>query len=154
MGSLRGSLQEVLPPEVLGWLLLRRANLPTSARLSIQAAAGNSLLFTDIERAMRAMEDELMVHDDSRRQPQHQKPRSFWVEEDGDWSLLLTPEEDLQDVISFLGDPACGFQASPGCLFPSGARCFPRPARETGFWHQEDDGAYSYWELAEDGEYY
>ena len=71
-------LEEVLPGEVLGWLLLRRANLPTSARLSIQAAAGNSLLFTDIERAMRSMEDELMIHDDSRRAAPARR-RSFWV---------------------------------------------------------------------------
>ena len=38
-------LEEVLPSEVLRWLLLRRANLPSAARLSIQAAAGNSLQF-------------------------------------------------------------------------------------------------------------
>ena len=59
-------LEEVLPSEVLGWLLLRRANLPSAARLSIQAASGNSLHLQDIERAMRSMEDELMIHDESR----------------------------------------------------------------------------------------
>ena len=146
-------LQEVLPPEVLGWLLLRRANLPTSARLSIQAAAGNSLLFTDIERAMRAMEDELMVHDDSRRQPQHQKRRSFWVEEDGEWSLLLTPEEDLQDVISSSEILHVGSRLPQDVYFHQDPEPSPGPA-ETGFWHQDDDGAFSYWEMAEDGEFY
>ncbi|CAE7708420.1 RE2, partial [Symbiodinium microadriaticum] len=146
-------LQEVLPPEVLGWLLLRRANLPTSARLSIQAAAGNSLLFTDIERAMRAMEDELMVHDDSRRQPQHQKRRSFWVEEDGDWSLILAPEEDLQDVISSSEILHIGSRLPQDVYFHQEPDAF-QGQLEAGFWHQEDDGAYSYWELAEDGEYY
>ena len=48
-------------------MLLRRANLPTQARLSVQAAAGNSLHFKGIERALRAMEDELLVHDETRR---------------------------------------------------------------------------------------
>ncbi|OLP85639.1 putative transposon protein [Symbiodinium microadriaticum] len=144
-------LQEVLPPEVLGWLLLRRANLPTSARLSIQAAAGNSLLFTDIERAMRAMEDELMVHDDSRRQPQHQKRRSFWVE--GEWSLLLTPEEDLQDVISSSEILHVGSRLPQDVYFHQDPEP-PVGSMDAGFWHQDDDGAFSYWELAEDGEFY
>ena len=30
----------------------------------------------------------------------------------------------------------------------------PSPTTETGFWHQDDDGSYSYWEIAEDGEFY
>ena len=33
---------EVLPDELLGWLLLRRANLPAAARLSVQASVQNS----------------------------------------------------------------------------------------------------------------
>ena len=53
-------LETVLPEEVLGWLLLRRSNLSSGSKLSIQAAAGNSLKFNDIERAMRQQEDELL----------------------------------------------------------------------------------------------
>ena len=45
--------QEILPAEVLGWLLLRRAGLPASSRLSVQASVGNSLKFSDLERALR-----------------------------------------------------------------------------------------------------
>ena len=48
------SLPEVLPPEVLGWLLLRRSNITHQERLSVQAAAGNSLRIDDIEKALRS----------------------------------------------------------------------------------------------------
>ena len=37
--DLENSEVEVLPQEILGWILLRRANLPPAARLSVQAAA-------------------------------------------------------------------------------------------------------------------
>ena len=145
-------LEEVLPGEVLGWLLLRRANLPTSARLSIQAAAGNSLLFTDIERAMRSMEDELMVHDEAKRNHQPRR-RSFWVEEEGEWSLVMAPEEDLQELVSSSEVHYVGSRLPPEVYYHHE----PEPASyhgETGFWHQDDDGAFSFWEMAEDGEFY
>eukprot|EP00439_Symbiodinium_sp_Y106_P078915 s1939_g17.t1 len=145
-------LQEVLPPEVLGWLLLRRANLPTSARLSIQAAAGNSLMFTDIERAMRSMEDELMVHDDSRKQ-QPPRRRSFWIEDDGEWSLLLTSEDDLQDVLAASEVHYVGPRLPQDVYFQYDDDPFASQY-DTGYWHQDDDGAYSFWELADDGEFY
>ena len=145
-------LEEVLPGEVLGWLLLRRANLPTSARLSIQAAAGNSLLFTDVERAMRSMEDELMVHDEAKRNHQPRR-RSFWVEEEGEWSLVMAPEEDLQELVSSSEVHYVGSRLPPEVYYHHE----PEPASyhgETGFWHQDDDGAFSFWEMAEDGEFY
>ena len=86
--------------------------------MSIQAAAGNSLLFADIERAMRSMEDELMVHDEARRQ-QNPRRRSFWIEEDGEWSLLLASEDDLQDVLSC--SEVRWASTSPKCVLPSGS---------------------------------
>ena len=41
---------QVLPDEALGWLVLRRANLSSSSRLSVQASVQNSLSFRAIER--------------------------------------------------------------------------------------------------------
>ena len=88
------TLLEILPEEVLGWLLLRRSGLPASARLSIQAAAGNSMKFSDIEKAMRQQEDELR-NQERNRQGSHHHQRSFWVEEDDQWGLVLQESEEL-----------------------------------------------------------
>ena len=87
-------LPEIIPEEVLGWLLMRRSGLPSAAKLSIQAAAGNSLRFSDVEKAMRQQEDELMNQE---RQKHSQKSqRSYWVEREGDWGIFLADvDEDL-----------------------------------------------------------
>lgn len=91
---------EALPEEVLGWLLLRRAGLSTSSRLSVQASVGNSLRFDAIERALRDQEEELLA---AERRPQMkghggkgQPPRrTFWVEENKEWGLLdFEPDQD------------------------------------------------------------
>ena len=52
--------------------------------LSIQVTAGNSM-FSDIERAMKSMEDELIVHDEAKasRGPNHRR-RSFWIVDEGE----------------------------------------------------------------------
>ena len=39
------AVEDVLPTELLGWLLLRRAGLTTQSRLAVQAVAGRSLRF-------------------------------------------------------------------------------------------------------------
>ena len=48
-------------------VLLRRAGLSNHARLTVQAAANNSLKFQDIERCRRNMEDELYHQDEGKR---------------------------------------------------------------------------------------
>jgi hypothetical protein len=53
-------LPAILPEEVLGWLPMRRSGLSSTSRLSIQASAGNSLRFYDVEQAMRQQDDELL----------------------------------------------------------------------------------------------
>ena len=56
-------LPVVLPSEVLGWLLLRRAGLTSQQRLSVQAAAGNSPKLDAIKRALKGMEEELLQYE-------------------------------------------------------------------------------------------
>ena len=89
----------MLPDEVLGWLLLRRANLSSS---SVQ----NSLSFRAIERALRDQEEELL-HVDAHWPPQQQRRRTYWVEEEGAWGLLMTPDdamEELSGEVHWVGD--------------------------------------------------
>ena len=71
---------------VLGWLLLRRANLSASSRLSVQASVNNSLKFQDIELALRDQEEELLQADQSRGS--QGRRRTYWVEEEGQFGLL------------------------------------------------------------------
>ena len=92
--------QELIPEEVLGWLLLRRSGLPASSRLSIQASSNNSMRFHDIERSMRQQEDELLAQERSRLTAgPHRNPRSYWVEQSGQWGIYLVnfDETDITD---------------------------------------------------------
>ena len=95
--DLEGSLPDILPQEVLGWLLLRRSGLSSQARLSIQAASGNSMRLDAIERAMRQQEDELMHQERTKTSShRHGGGRSYWIEEDGAWGLVLQEVEDSE----------------------------------------------------------
>ena len=85
---------EVLPEEVLGWILLRRAGLPTSSRLSVQASVGNSLRFDAIERALRDQEEELLAAERRPFDRRHGGPqrRTYWVK---NWGLMdYEPDQD------------------------------------------------------------
>ena len=64
-------------------------------KLSIQASSGNSLKFNDIERAMRQQEDELLHNEKHRPGHHHRLSRSFWVEQEGQWGLLLHEPDDV-----------------------------------------------------------
>ena len=45
--------------------------------------------FADIERAMRQQEDELL-HQERNKPPGGNRPhRSFWIEQDNEWGLVL-----------------------------------------------------------------
>ena len=59
---------EVLPPEILGWLLLRRSGLPSSARLSVLSSINNNLDLDTMERDMRDQEEELLQAEAQRQQ--------------------------------------------------------------------------------------
>ena len=49
-----------LPDQVQGFLLLRRANLSTQARITIMTLAGNSLSSSDVRKACKRYADELL----------------------------------------------------------------------------------------------
>ena len=90
---------DILPSAILGWLLLRRSGLSSSARLAIQSATQKDLDFTKIERALRDQEEELLSSE--RRgftSPGHQaKRRFFWVEQERSWGLLLEDPDDVHE---------------------------------------------------------
>ena len=86
--------EDLLPPEILGWLLLRRARLPAASRLSILAAVGNRLDFEAIERAMRDQEEELVAAEAGKgTQDWNRSRRTFWIEEEGQWGLVTDSDE-------------------------------------------------------------
>ena len=98
---------QILPQEILGWLLLRRSGLPASARLSVLSAINNRLDLDTMERAMRDQEEELLVAEANRsRGDLHRPRRSFWVEQDSQWGLLgdLETEEVDDSAIYWVGD--------------------------------------------------
>ena len=96
--DVEGTLPEILPPEVLGWLLLKRSGLSSQSRLSIQAAAANSMKFDDVERAMRQQEDELMHHERTRGVQQKGHHRSYWIEHEGNWGLVLQDVDEMEQL--------------------------------------------------------
>ncbi|CAE7706187.1 GIP [Symbiodinium sp. CCMP2456] len=136
-------LEDVLPSELLGWLLLRRAGLSAQARLSVQAASGNTLALDRIELALRGMEDELLAQEHSRGPPPPGRRRSYWVEEEGHWSILLADAEDLQDSLEgiplhYVGDESL-FHVWPDAQ-ESVEDSWPEEAEST-YWG-EDPGAW------------
>ena len=100
-----GELQ-ILPEEILGWLLLRRSNLPAPARLSVLSAINNKLDLDSMERAMRDQEEELLLSESHRHQNLPRPKRTFWVEQDSQWGLLN--DQDVDDVddtrVCWVGD--------------------------------------------------
>ena len=140
-------LPEVLPSEVLGWLLLRRANLGTQARLSVQAAAGNSLRLEDIEKALRGMEDELISQETVGRghQKGDHRRRTFWVEEAGEWSLVLD-NADLEESVD-AGDTVYVGTRLPPEVYHHGPH-YPDDGTspETTWWNHGEYDPYGGWQ--------
>lgn len=77
------STEQILPQEILGWILLRRSGVPACARLSVLSATNNRLDLDSMERAMRDQEEELLAAESNRlRNEHHQRPRrTYWVEQ-------------------------------------------------------------------------
>ena len=94
---------QVLPPEILGWILLRRSGLPASARLSVLSAINNRLDLDTMERAMRDQEEELLMAEAHRSHGALARPRrSFWVEQDKSWGLVADYDTDDIDEASIM----------------------------------------------------
>ena len=98
------TLPDVLPSEVLGWLLLRRSGISHQASLAVQSAASNSLRLDDVEKSLRAMEDEILGQE-LRPRGGHgsggkggNRPRTYWVEENGEWAMWLGESGDLDEL--------------------------------------------------------
>ena len=132
---------QVLPDEVLGWLLLRRANLSAASRLSVQASVNNSLKFQDIETALRDQEEEELLQADQHRGGHQGKRRTFWVEEEGQWGLLASNGDDVdeQAEIHWVGSQLAPEVYDPG----PGALQDPYDDDEI-FWNCELDGWHGY----------
>lgn len=118
---------QILPSELLGWLLLRRSGLPAAARLSVLSAISNQLDLDTVKRAMRDQEEELLLAEQHRaRDHGNRRPRSFWVEQDHQWGLVNS-QEDFEEVeenmIMWVGDRL------PPELQPQ----FEKPATETAW---------------------
>ena len=52
-------LPEVLPTELVGWIMLRKSSLSAAQRLNVLSSIGNTLRAEDVERGLRGAEDEL-----------------------------------------------------------------------------------------------
>ena len=162
--ALDQGLPEVLPSELLGWLMLRRCSLTPAQRLTVLSSVGNSLKADDIERGLRGAEEDLRLHDregegKGKGRGKHGKPRAnYWIENDGEWGLLTMPEMDEEEMmeaseISWIGRDLGRVYASS--VVPTSSTS-PMAALEDneGFWHQEFDGGYSWWSASDDGDFY
>ena len=132
---------DVLPPEILGWLLLRRANLSSAARLSVQASVQNSLNFEAIEKALRDQEEELLQGDSLRHQHGRGAKRAYWVEEEGQWGLMTTPEEwqdEPSQEIMWVGAQL------PAEVYKPSSSLYEDAEDDGIFWNFEDDGWHGY----------
>ena len=110
------TLPDVLPSELLGWLLLRRAGLSHQASLAVQSAASGSLRLDDIEKALRAMEDEILGQELRPRGlggKGHGRHRTYWVEEGGEWSMWLGENGDLDELFDSGGIHYVGKKLPP-----------------------------------------
>ncbi|CAJ1388116.1 unnamed protein product [Effrenium voratum] len=97
---------DVLPKELLGWLLLRRYGLSAQARLSVLASTHNSLMIEDVERALRDQEEELLFMESKGQQERnyHRPKRTYWVEESQEWGLLdYELEEEVEPTVHWVG---------------------------------------------------
>ena len=107
--ELEQDLPEVLPSEIIGWLMLRRSSLTPQQRLNVLSATGNSLKAEDIEPGLRGAEDELRLqegHGGSKGHGKKGRSTTFWVEQGGEWGLLAmedSEQEELLDSVHWMG---------------------------------------------------
>ena len=155
-------LPEVLPSEIIGWLMLRRSNLTSQQRLNILSTTGNSLKEDDIERALRGAEYELRANESEHKGKGKggKKPRlNFWVEQDGEWGLLAIEDSEGQEwmedgQVHWVGTNIGHIYAQTTLPSTSSTWEDGDDAEADGFWHQDDRGGYTWWQQEADGEFY
>ena len=141
-------LPPALPDELLGWIMLRRSGLNPTQRLNVLSAIQNSLKAEAVERGLRAAEEELrfMERDSGKGHGggKGRGGRSFWVEQDGQWGILLSSEDIFEDItdqasIHWVEAPS---HAPVEEAFTAELAVDPYIEQ---FWNHEDDGAYTLW---------
>ena len=145
-------LPEVLPQELIGWLMLRRCNLSPQQRLNILSSTGNSLRADDVEHALRGAEEELRVqeaaHGGKGKGGRIYHRPNFWVEQGGEWGLISMEESDaleehLDDVHWIGKDINAAYGISASTSTSSTALSPPLPSEprwtsvENGYWFQD-----------------
>lgn len=153
-------LPEVLPTELLGWLMLMRCSLSPQQRLNVLSATGNSLKAEDIEQALRGAEDDLRVQEsqacaERARDATMLVPTSgpSRVENGAYWLLkmliFLKATWKMKDINAVYASTV----AHPPLSLPGPDE--PRwTAAEEGYWFQDVNGQFSFWTQHTDGEYY
>ena len=143
--ELDSGLPEVLPTELVGWLMLRRSGLSSQQRLNVLSSIVNSLRAEDVERGLRGAEDELRVHEREQVPKGHGKKGThrpvFWMEHQGEWSLLTAAEEDMEDWVQdahWIGDTSA-LSMNYGVF---GMYTPPSTSQGEGTWYQDGQGSY------------
>ena len=121
------------------------------------ASIHNSLHSADVERGLRAVEEELTHPDQSggRKGKGGGKGRSFWVEEeeDGEWGIFMGTEMEVEEFVDL--NQVHWVNKNPMQDYPTKTQEHNlESVMEDGFWNQEEDGGYSWWDSGGDGEYY
>ena len=151
-------LPEVLPTEILGWIMLRRSSLNAAQRLSVLSSIGNSLRAEDVEKGLRGAEDELRLHEREQAGKGFGKKSkmSFWVENNGEWGLLAMDDAEGEDIMDGSEIHWVGSASNLLGIY-SVETTQQNQSSEAGetMWFQEPDGGWLLWAVdPTDGEYY
>ncbi|CAE7569752.1 unnamed protein product [Symbiodinium microadriaticum] len=156
--ELEQDLPEVLPTEILRWLMLRRSSLTPQQRLNVLSSIGNSLRAEDVELGLRGAEDELRLQEHGPSSKGYGKKgsraSSFWVEQDGEWGLLAVAEEDQDEWLEgvhWLGSFNSLSEAYGVSSMDSAGH---EHSAEEIYWAPEPEGGHTKWTLDTDGEHY
>ena len=169
-------LPEVLPTELIGWIMLRKSSLSAAQRLNFYSSIGNSLKAEDVERGLRGAEDELHLVEREREgrakgggKGKGKHRTSFWVEQDGEWALMLADDAEAEDILDH--NEVHWLHAPIHAFLPptTDSTSFAATSSQTSStaWHSHDEtedgflasdpmtpGAYVWWSPEDDGEYY
>ena len=143
------SLPEVLPTELLGWLILRRSGLSAQQRLNILSSVNHSLKADDVEKGLRGAEEELRHHEreqDGRGKGKggfKSRPKAnFWIEQEGEGGLLALDDADAQEwaeegQIHWVGRDVSAVYAASSMEDRSTSKFGDNPSVSDGqgFWH-------------------